>query len=444
MSTENLPPYTTIEPLGGALSGACRVPGDKSISHRAVLFAAMAEGTSHLEGVLDSEDVRASIRAVEALGATVDLRAQADGTLAGTVTGWGAEGPSQPDAPIDCGNSGTTARLLMGIVAPWDIAVTITGDASLQKRPMRRIVAPLAKMGATFEPESPEHLPITVHGTRRLRPIEYASPMASAQLKTAVLLAGTFADGTTTVTEPAPSRNHTELMLPEFNVPTTASTRVAGVEGPAEMLASDVVVPGDPSSAAFIAAAALLTPGSSVAIENVSLNPARIGFVRTLERMGADIEEAYGGAEGKEPRGTLRVRFTPTLRGCEVPSQHIASVIDEIPVLALVAARARGITVFHEVGELRVKESDRLAAIIEGLAQLGVDAWEEGDDLLIEGNPDLTVPEGLVFNSHGDHRLAMTWALVGACGSVPVNVTDFACVAVSYPDFLADLKELVR
>lgn len=444
MSTENLPPCTTIEPLGGPLTGACHVPGDKSISHRAVLFAAMAEGTSHLEGVLDSEDVRASIRAVEALGATVDLRAQADGTLAGTVTGWGAEGPSQPDAPIDCGNSGTTARLLMGIVAPWDIAVTITGDASLQKRPMRRIVAPLAKMGATFEPESPEHLPITVHGTRRLRPIEYASPMASAQLKTAVLLAGTFAEGATTVTEPAPSRNHTELMLPEFNVPTTAGTRVAGVEGPAEMLASDVVVPGDPSSAAFIAAAALLTPGSSVAIENVSLNPARIGFVRTLERMGADIEETYGGAEGKEPRGTLSVQFTPVLRGCEVPSQHIASVIDEIPVLALVAAHARGITVFHEVGELRVKESDRLAAIIEGLAQLGVDAWEEGDDLLIEGNPDLTVPEGLVFNSHGDHRLAMTWALVGACGSVPVNVTDFTCVAVSYPDFLADLKELVR
>ena len=444
MSTENLPPYTTIEPLGGPLAGACHVPGDKSISHRAVLFAAMAEGTSHLTGVLDSEDVRASIRAVEALGATVALDRQPDGTLAGTVTGWGAEGPSQPAAPIDCGNSGTTARLLMGIVAPWDIAVTITGDASLQKRPMRRIVAPLAKMGATFEPESPEHLPITVHGTRRLRPIEYASPMASAQLKTAVLLAGTFAEGATTVTEPAPSRNHTELMLPEFNVPTTAGTRVAGVEGPAEMLASDVVVPGDPSSAAFIVAAALLTPGSSVAIENVSLNPARIGFVRTLERMGADIEETYGGAEGKEPRGTLSVQFTPVLRGCEVPSQHIASVIDEIPVLALVAAHARGITVFHEVGELRVKESDRLAAIIEGLAQLGVDAWEEGDDLLIEGNPDLTVPEGLVFNSHGDHRLAMTWALVGACGSVPVNVTDFTCVAVSYPDFLADLKELVR
>ncbi|MCI8425003.1 MAG: 3-phosphoshikimate 1-carboxyvinyltransferase [Adlercreutzia sp.] len=445
MSTsEASQPYTIIEPLSGPLSGDATVPGDKSISHRAVLFAAMAEGISHLSGVLDSEDVRASIRAVEALGASVLLDRQADGTLAGTVTGWGQQGPAQPDAPIDCGNSGTTARLLMGIVAPWDIRVTITGDASLQKRPMRRIVAPLAKMGCDFEPETPEHLPITVCGSRALRAIDYASPMASAQLKTAVLLAGVFADGTTEVREPAPSRNHTELMLPEFNVPTTAGTRVATVDGPAEMLASDVVVPGDPSSAAFVAAAALLRPGSSVTIQNVSLNPARIGFVRTLERMGADIRESYGGHEGKEPRGTIAVNYTPVLRGCEIPSQHIASVIDEIPVLALVAAHARGITVFHEVGELRVKESDRLAAIIEGLGKLGVDAWEEGDDLFIEGNPNLTVPEGLRFESHGDHRLAMTWALVGACGRVPVEVADFTCVAVSYPDFLADLKGLVK
>ena len=437
-------PYTIIEPLAGPLTGDVEVPGDKSISHRAVLFSAMAEGTSHLTGVLDSEDVRASIRAVEALGASVLLDAQKDGSLAGTVTGWGQEGPSQPDAPIDCGNSGTTARLLMGIVAPWDIKVTITGDASLQKRPMRRIVAPLAKMGVDFEPESPELLPITVCGTRAIRPIDYTSPMASAQLKTAVLLAGTFADGTTTVHEPAPTRNHTELMLPEFNVPTTAGTRVASVQGPAEMLASDVVVPGDPSSAAFVACAALMKPGSSVCIKNVSLNPARIGFVRTLERMGADIRESYEGHEGKEPRGTITVNYTPNLHGCEIPSQHIASVIDEIPVLALVAAHARGITVFHEVGELRVKESDRLQAIIDGLAQIGVDAWVEGDDLYVEGDPNLTVPEGLVFDSHGDHRLAMTWALVGACGRVPVEVTRFTCVAVSYPDFLADLKGLVK
>ena len=441
MDAENI---MRIEPLKAPLDGAATVPGDKSISHRAVLFSAMAEGTSRLTGVLDSADVRSSIDVVTALGAKVNLEVGVDGSLSGGITGWGAEGPKQPDRPLDCGNSGTTARLLMGIVAPWDIKVTITGDESLKKRPMRRIVAPLAKMGVDFVPETPETLPITVCGNRALRAIDYASPMASAQLKTAVLLAGVFADGTTTVTEPAPSRNHTELMLPEFNVPTTAGTRVATVTGPAEMLASDVVVPGDPSSAAFVAAAALLKPGGSVIIQNVSLNPARIGFVRTLERMGADIRESYGGHEGKEPRGTITVNFTPVLRGCEVPSQHIASVIDEIPVLALVAAHARGITVFHEVGELRVKESDRLAAIIDGLALLGVDAWEEGDDLFVEGNPQLQVPEGLVFESHGDHRLAMTWALVGACGRIPVSVTDFTCVAVSYPDFLADLKELVK
>ncbi|MEC4272506.1 3-phosphoshikimate 1-carboxyvinyltransferase [Adlercreutzia sp. R25] len=443
-NSEATEPISVIEPLGGPLQGDIEVPGDKSISHRAVLFAAMAEGTSQLTGVLDSEDVRASIRAVEALGAQVSLKAQPDGSLAGTVTGWGAEGPSQPDAPIDCGNSGTTARLLMGVVAPWDIKVTITGDESLRKRPMRRIVAPLAKMGVDFLPETPETLPITVCGNRSLRAIDYDSPMASAQLKTAVLLAGVFAEGTTTLNEPAPSRNHTELMLPEFNVPTTAGTRVATVTGPAEMLASDVVVPGDPSSAAFVAAAALLKPGSSVAIRNVSLNPARIGFVRTLERMGADIRESYGGHEGKEPRGTIAVNFTPTLRGCEIPSQHIASVIDEIPVLALVAAHARGITVFHEVGELRVKESDRLQAIIDGLGLIGVDAWVEGDDLFVEGDPALQVPAGLTFESHGDHRLAMTWALVGACGHVPVSVTRFGSVAVSYPDFLTDLKGLVK
>jgi 3-phosphoshikimate 1-carboxyvinyltransferase len=435
--------YTTIKPLKGPLRGSVEVPGDKSISHRAVLFAAMAEGTSHVKGVLDSQDVRASIAAVEALGAAVSLKESADGALEGTITGWGETGPSAPEAPIDCGNSGTTARLLMGLIAPWDISVTLTGDESLQRRPMRRIVAPLGKMGVTFTPAMPEHLPITVHGTRALKPLDYEAPMASAQLKTALMMAGVFAKGTTTVHEPAASRNHTELMLPEFNVPTTAGTRVASVTGPCEMMASDVVVPGDPSSAAFIAAAALLKPGSKVTIRNISLNPARIGFVRTLERMGATISEEYEATEGKEHRGALKVEFTEKLRGCEIPAQHIASVIDEIPVLSLVAAHACGITVFHQVDELRVKESNRLAAIIEGLEKLGVDAWEEGDDLFIEGNPQLRVEPGLQFESKGDHRLAMTWALVGACGTCPVEVEDFACVAVSYPHFLRDLKGLV-
>ncbi len=434
---------TAIEPLAAPLRGSISVPGDKSISHRAVLFSAMAEGTSRVSGVLDSADVRSSIGAVRALGAQVSLEKQPDGSLAGGITGWGAAGPSQPDGPIDCGNSGTTVRLLMGILAPWNIRVTLTGDASLQKRPMRRITAPLMKMGAHFEPEGQEHLPITVCGGG-LHPITYDAPMASAQLKTAVLLAGMYAEGTTVINEPAPSRNHTELMLPEYGVETTAAERTASVTGPAQPQASEVLVPGDPSSAAFLVCAALLRPESSIQVEHVSLNTARIGFTRTLERMGAEVSVIHEGAAGKEPYGVIQACYTPHLRGCEVPADKIAGIIDEIPVLALVAAHAHGVTVFREVGELRVKETDRLAAIIDGLAKLGVDAWCEGDDLYIEGQPDLEVPAGLTFDSLGDHRLAMTWSLVGLTGNVVVDVVNFEAVGVSYPGFMDDIERLAR
>ena len=434
---------TVINPLGAPMRGSTHVPGDKSISHRAVLFSAMAEGTSRVSGVLDSADVRSSIGAVRALGAQVNLEKQPDGSLAGGITGWGAAGPSQPESPIDCGNSGTTVRLLMGILAPWPIRATLTGDASLQKRPMRRITAPLMKMGAHFEPAGQEHLPITVVGGG-LHPITYDAPMASAQLKTAVLLAGMYADGTTTLNEPAPSRNHTELMLPEYGVATTAGERTASVTGPAQPQASEVLVPGDPSSAAFLVCAAVMCPGSTIQVENVSLNTARIGFTRTLERMGAEVSVSRTGAAGKEPYGIIEACYTPHLRGCEVPAEKIAGIIDEIPVLALVAAHAHGVTVFRQVNELRVKETDRLAAIIDGLAKLGVDAWCEGDDLYIEGQPDLAVPEGLQFDSLGDHRLAMTWSLVGLTGKMPVSIKNFEAVGVSYPGFLTDIERLAR
>ena len=434
---------TVINPLGAPMRGSTHVPGDKSISHRAVLFSAMAEGTSRVSGVLDSADVRSSIGAVRALGAQVSLEKQPDGSLAGGITGWGAAGPSQPEDPIDCGNSGTTVRLLMGILAPWPIRAALTGDASLQKRPMRRITAPLMKMGAHFEPAGQEHLPITVVGGG-LPPITYDAPMASAQLKTAVLLAGMYANGTTTLNEPAPSRNHTELMLPEYGVATTAGERTASVTGPAQPQASEVLVPGDPSSAAFLVCAAVMRPGSTIQVENVSLNTARIGFTRTLERMGAEVSVSRTGAAGKEPYGIIEACYTPHLRGCEVPAEKIAGIIDEIPVLALVAAHAHGVTVFRQVNELRVKETDRLAAIIDGLAKLGVDAWCEGDDLYIEGQPDLAVPEGLQFDSLGDHRLAMTWSLVGLTGKVPVSIKNFEAVGVSYPGFLTDIERLAR
>ena len=434
---------TVINPLGTPMRGSTHVPGDKSISHRVVLFSAMAEGTSRVSGVLDSADVRSSIGAVRALGAQVSLEKQPDGSLAGGITGWGVAGPSQPEGPIDCGNSGTTVRLLMGILAPWPIRATLTGDASLQKRPMRRITAPLMKMGAHFEPAGQEHLPITVVGGG-LHPITYDAPMASAQLKTAVLLAGMYADGTTTLNEPAPSRNHTELMLPEYGVATTAGERTASVTGPAQPQASEVLVPGDPSSAAFLVCAAVMCPGSTIQVENVSLNTARIGFTRTLERMGAEVSVSRTGAAGKEPYGIIEACYTPHLRGCEVPAEKIAGIIDEIPVLALVAAHAHGVTVFRQVNELRVKETDRLAAIIDGLAKLGVDAWCEGDDLYIEGQPDLVVPEGLQFDSLGDHRLAMTWSLVGLTGKMPVSIKNFEAVGVSYPGFLTDIERLAR
>ena len=441
MADENI---TVVKPLSKPLVGSCTVPGDKSISHRAVLFSAMAEGTSRLIGVLDSSDVRASIAAVQKLGAEVTLEKEPDGSLSGGVRGWGAKGPKQPDGPIYCANSGTTARLLMGVLAPWDIEVCIEGDESLSKRPMRRITAPLMKMGVHFDPAGAETLPIVERGTRDLKAIEYDAPMASAQLKTAVLLAGVYADGTTTLNEPSSSRNHTELMLPEFGVETTAADRTASVVGPTVMKSCEIHVPGDPSSAAFLVAAALLKPGSAIQIEDVSLNTARIGFMRTLERMGAEVEHRRTGAAGKEPYGIISARYTGKLRGCEIPGDKIASLVDEVPVLALVAAHARGLTVFRDAGELRAKETDRLASIVSGLSQLGVDAWIEGDDLFIEGDPNLSVDEGMVFDSLGDHRLAMTWSLLGLTGKHPVGVRNFECVDVSYPGFLDHIERLVR
>ena len=435
---------TLIEPLARPLSGAVRVPGDKSISHRSVLFSAMAEGTSHVSGVLDSADVRSSIGAVRALGAEANLEKQPDGSLAGDIRGWGGLGPSQPEDAIDCGNSGTTVRLLMGVLAPWDITVELTGDDSLRRRPMRRIAAPLELMGARFAPEGATTLPLSITGTRDLAAISYDSPVASAQLKTAILLAGIFASGTTSVHEPAPSRNHTELMLPGFGVGVEAAPGEASVVGGQSLHACDVDVPGDPSSAAFMACAAALRPDSAIDIENVSLNEARIGFVRVLERMGADIALKPTGSAGEEPCGTISVSYVEHLGSCEVAGREIASLVDEIPVLALVAAHAEGTTVFHEVGELRVKETDRLAAILEGLSKLGVRAWAEGDDLHIEGKPGLVVPEGLVLDSLGDHRLAMTWSLVGFTGAHPVSIRDFEAVRVSYPGFRADIERLAK
>ncbi len=435
---------TQISPLSGAIRGKISVSGDKSMSHRAILFSAMAQGTSHVKGVLNSEDVKASINAVTQLGAKVDLKEQSDGSLSGTIVGWGETGPSQPDGPIDCANSGTTARLLMGILAPWDIEVEITGDESLCTRPMRRITAPLMLMGAKFSPDGAENLPIVIRGNKNLKALSYEAPMASAQLKSAILLAGIFAHGKTSVVEPQISRNHTELMLPEYGIETVANTRFAAVSGPALMRASDVYVPGDASSAAFLASLACLVPRSDLEIEHVLLNPARTGFLRTLERMGANIEWEVQGAEGKEKYGTIHAKYSPDLYGCEIPAKYFSTVVDEIPILSLVASRASGVSVFRECGELRNKESDRLESIIDGLSELGASVWMHGDDLFIEGDPTFDIPDGLTLPSNDDHRMAIVWAIAALSGEKPINIENFECVSVSYPKFLSDVESLTK
>lgn len=422
------------------LQGRIAVPGDKSLSHRAVLFAAMAEGVSRISGVLDSEDVRSTIGAVAALGARVDLSVAADGSLAGEVEGWGSAGPRQPSGPLDCGNSGTTARLLMGVLAGWPLAVTLTGDESLSRRPMRRVTDPLALMGATFDCADGGMLPVTVQGTASLTPLEYASPVASAQVKTAILLAGLRAEGPTRVTEPALSRDHTERLLPAFGVAVAVdATPSASVVGPAVPTAVDLEVPRDPSSAAFLAVAATIVAGSRVELPGVSLNPTRLGFLAVLRRMGADIEIAEEPAAGAEPVGTLVVRHAGQLSGTTVTAEEVPSLVDEVPVLALAATAARGVTRFEGVGELRVKESDRLEAVRAGLDALGATVRVGDDWLEVDGGAPLHAAH---LESLGDHRLAMTWALAGLVADGEVVIERFEAVAVSYPKFERDIAAL--
>lgn len=430
-------------PGSAPLVGTVDVPGDKSLSHRAVLFAAMADGMSHVSGVLDSEDVRSTIDAVRALGAYVDLQPASDGSLAGEIDGWGAYGPTEPQDDIDCGNSGTTARLLMGVLAGWPITVTLTGDESLSRRPMRRVTEPLAEMGARFHTSDAGTLPVTVQGAEELKPFSFASPVASAQVKSAVLLAGLRAKGGVRVVEPACSRDHTERLLPAFGVelkhaPETCS---ASLCGPQQLVACDVDVPRDPSSAAFMVAAALLVSGSRIEMAGVSLNPTRIGFLRVLQRMGARIDIAETPSAGAEPVGTITVSYTPGLAATTVTADEVPSLVDEVPVLALVATAASGTTRFEGVGELRVKESDRLAAIEEGLTALGATVRSGEDWLEVDGRVQL---HGGELDSLGDHRLAMTWALAGLAADEPVDVEGYEAVGVSYPLFGSDLESLAR
>lgn len=430
-------------PASSPLVGTVHVPGDKSISHRAVLFSAMAGGMTRVFGLLDSADVRSTIGAVEALGASVEVSPDAGGSLCGRIVGWGTAGPSPRVGAIDCGNSGTTARLLMGVLSGWPLRVTLTGDESLSSRPMLRVTTPLTEMGASFRTAEQGTLPVTVRGSSSLTAIEYASPVASAQVKSAVLLAGLRASGPTCVTEPAFSRDHTERMLHDFGVEVEvdAPARRACVTGPALLRAAEeLVVPKDPSSAAFLAVAAAVVPGSAVVLPDVALNETRVGFLRVLERMGARIEVTPGKSSCAEPDGTIAVSHSPSLHGTVVSAGEVPSLIDEVPILALAAARAQGVTRFEGVGELRVKESDRLAAVVEGLGALGATARAEGDTLVVTGG---SAPfRGAELRSLGDHRLAMTWAVASLVADADVEIDGFEAVDVSYPRFARDLQLL--
>jgi 3-phosphoshikimate 1-carboxyvinyltransferase len=432
--------HRTIGPAPRPLQGRIRVPGDKSISHRAVLFAAMSDGGCYLAGTLDSADLRSTISAVEELGAAVSVVAEHQWGRDLHVRGWGSVGPMQPHAPIDCGNSGTTARLLAGVVAGWPITATLVGDESLSGRPMKRIMEPLSLMGAQFVAEDGDRLPLIVEGGD-LRAISYDMPVASAQVKSAILLAGVRAEGRTVVREPAPSRDHTERLLPAFGVGVGRDARegLSWVDGPATMLCTDIRVPGDPSSAAFLICAASIVPGSEVSVPDVSLNPTRTGFLEVLRRMGADVWSSADEASGAEPMGPIRARAGSPLSATRVEAHEVPALIDEVPILALVATQAEGTTRFEGIGELRVKESDRLAAVADGLTALGASV-REGDDWLEVDGP--TRLRGAHLNSLGDHRLAMAWAIAGLVAEGPVTIGRWDAIEVSYPRFEEDLRVL--
>ncbi|MGB3045937.1 MAG: 3-phosphoshikimate 1-carboxyvinyltransferase [Xanthobacteraceae bacterium] len=423
------------------LSGRIRVPGDKSISHRALILGALAVGETRIQGLLESEDVLNTAKAMRALGAQVARGG--DGTW--SVHGVGVAGFAQPKAALDFGNSGTGCRLVMGAVAGCPISATFDGDASLRSRPMRRIVDPLALMGVKVTAQSEGgRLPLTLQGARDPLPIEYRSPVASAQIKSAVLLAGLSAPGVTTVIEPAASRDHTELMLKHFgaeivSVSDGADGRKISLTGQPELHGAPVAVPADPSSAAFPIVAALIVPGSDVIFDDVMTNPLRTGLFTTLREMGASIEEANARGDTGEPMAQLRVRAS-RLRGVEVPAARAPSMIDEYLVLAVAAAFAEGTTIMRGLHELRVKESDRLEATAAMLRVNGVKVEIEGDDMIVEGRGH--VPGGGVVATHMDHRIAMSALAMGCASDKPVGVDDTAFIATSFPDFIPMMQRL--
>lgn len=411
-----------------ALRGRIAVPGDKSISHRALILGGMADGETNIEGLLEGDDVLATAAAVRALGA--DVERPGDGR-------WRVRGKSDwtsPNGVIDCGNSGTGARLLMGAVAGRPVTAAFTGDESLRSRPMRRVTGPLSAMGARFE--GGDTLPVTVHGGR-LDGLDFDNEKSSAQVKSAILLAGLGTDAEVRVHEARPSRDHSENMLAAFGCDVARETDENGavtvrLGARRRLVATDIAVPGDPSSAAFPLVAALLVQGSEIVVENVLVNPLRAGLFETLIEMGADLRLENRRTIGGETVADITARATQ-LRGIVVPAARAPSMIDEYPILAVAAAFAQGETVMHGLGELRVKESDRLAAILAGLAACGVEARAEGDTLIVTGG---APAGGGSVSTHGDHRIAMSFLVLGLAARTPVSVDRADMIATSFPGFV--------
>lgn len=442
MTQHDAPPQPRTFTAAPPLSGSVTVPGDKSISHRSLMLSALAVGESRVTGLLEGEDVLATAAAMRAMGAQIDR--DADGVW--HIHGVGVGGLLQPETALDMGNSGTSTRLLMGLLASHDLTATFIGDASLSKRPMARVTEPLSRMGASFTTSPGDRLPLTMRGACPAVPLDYRLPVASAQVKSAILLAGLNTPGITRVVEPIPTRDHSERMLKGFgadlNVEVEADgTRVITLVGEAELKPQTIVVPGDPSSAAFPMVAALLVPGSRVTIGNVGLNATRAGLIDLLREMGGSIEIVNPREVGGEPVGDLLVTAS-ALAGVEPDPARAPSMIDEYPVAFIAAACAQGRSVFRGLEELRVKESDRIATMADGLRAIGVVVEELEDGIIIEGSGGAPLAGGGPIATKLDHRIAMSFAVAGLVSRAGVTIDDMAPVATSFPTFEPLLRQL--
>ncbi|SEA61809.1 3-phosphoshikimate 1-carboxyvinyltransferase [Thalassobacillus cyri] len=425
----------TLSPLDHAIAAKMTVPGDKSISHRAVIFSSLAKGTSHVSNFLAGEDCMRTIQVFRELGVEIE---QSSTEL--VIKSEGIASLKEAERPVYFGNSGTTARLVTGVLAALPLFTTCYGDDSLAKRPMDRIVLPLQQMGAKIDGRCEgSYLPLAIHGTS-LQGITYDMPVKSAQVKSAILLAGMLSSGETTIIEQVKTRDHTEQMLPQFGVDLTVKDRKVTIQGGQEPVPADLTVPGDISSAAFFLAAAAIVPDSHITIKDVGLNPTRTGLIKALEMMGADILVKETRRIGGEPVGNVEIKYKE-LSGAHIEGELIPSLIDELPILALVATQANGKTIIGDAGELRVKETDRIAAVAQVLTSFGAEVEEKQDGLIIQGKSSL---KGTVVDSYMDHRIGMMIAIASLIAEGKTVLTNGQCIDISYPGFFKDLESLKK